>query len=348
MKKIDVAVLGATGTVGQKFVALIEQHPWFVIRELVASERSAGSAYGEVCHWRESTPMPARVASMKVRDTAATLESPVLFSGLDSTVAGEAETHYATQGHVIISNSKNHRMDADVPLVIPEINSAHLVLIRTQRYKGAIVTNPNCSSVFLTMVLAPLHQQFGVERVLVTTMQAVSGAGYPGVASLDILGNVVPYIEGEEEKIEREPLKILGSMEGAQINNANFVISAQCTRVPVIDGHTESISIQCATPASLAQVRKTLEEFRGEIASWRLPSAPPRPLIVTDAPNRPQSRLDVHRANGMSTIIGRMRACGALGVKMMVLGHNTVRGAAGAALLNAEALYHLGLLNDYC
>ncbi len=346
MKKIEVAILGATGTVGQKLVALLESHPWFSIAELVASERSAGGPYDKVCHWRENIPLSPSVAALKVKNTDSPLNSLLLFSGLDSSVAGPLEERYAHQGHVVISNSKNHRMDSDVPLVIPEINASHLVLARSQPYRGAIITNANCSSIFLTMALAPLHQALQVKKVMVTTMQAISGAGYPGVPSLDILGNVIPHIAGEEEKIAQEPLKILGTLDGKSISPANFPISVQCNRVPVLDGHTESISIAFAHHTSAAQVKELLQGFRGEIAEMKLPSAPAAPLIVLEDINRPQSR-DVHRAQGMSAIVGRIRACPVLDVRLVVLGHNTIRGAAGAAILNAELFHQLGMLDEY-
>ena len=339
--------MGATGTVGQKLVALLESHPWFSIAELVASERSAGSLYGEVCHWREEIPLSSSVASLKVKDTNASLNSSLLFSGLDSSVAGPLEGRYAHKGHVVISNSKNHRMDSDVPLVIPEINASHLALVRSQPYRGAIITNANCSTMFLTMVLAPLHRALQVKKVMVTTMQAISGAGYPGVAALDIVGNVIPYIAGEEEKIAQEPLKILGKLDGHTIIPADFPISVQCNRVPVLDGHTESISVAFAHQTSVAQIQELLRGFRGEVAEMALPSAPAAPLIVLDDINRPQSRLDIHRAGGMSAIVGRIRECPVLDIRLVILGHNTIRGAAGAAILNAELFHHRGMLDEY-
>ena len=347
MKKISVAILGATGTVGQKFISLLEHHPWFEIRELVASERSAGQKYGEVCHWREPRALSSALASLVIKPPTASLESVLLFSGLDSSVAGEIEARYAHDGHVVISNSSNHRLDTQVPLVIPEINANHLRMVQTQPYRGAIITNPNCSTMFLSMTLAPLYKNFGIKHVIVTTMQAISGAGYPGVASLDILGNIIPYIAGEEQKIETEPLKILGTWDGAQVIPASFSISAQCNRVPVVDGHCESISIAFDQQVSVSQVKNALRSYQGEIADMALPSAPSAPIIVLDQVDRPQARLDVNRAEGMSTIVGRIRSCPVLDIKMVILGHNTIRGAAGAALLNAELCYSQGILDEY-
>jgi aspartate-semialdehyde dehydrogenase len=339
---IDVAVLGATGTVGQKFVRLLDGHPMFRVAELVASSRSAGQRYARVVAWKQETPIPAAVADMVVKPLEAQLESAILFSGLDSSVAGEAEERYAGLGHTVISNASNHRMDRHVPLIIPEVNPDHFELVKHQRGPGAIITNSNCSSMFLTMALAPLHRAFGVTRVQVTTMQAISGAGYPGVASMDILGNVVPFIRNEEEKMEEEAAKMLGSLSGDHIEPAPLVISAQCNRVPVMDGHTETVSFELETPATLDDVRAVLTGFRGMPQERELPSAPPRPLILTDEPDRPQPARDVWHAAGMATVIGRLRPCPVLDYKMVILGHNTVRGAAGAAILNAEAYLALG------
>ncbi len=343
--KIPVAILGATGTVGQKFVLLLSNHPLFEITEVVASSRSAGKTYSEATAWKQDAAIPGSVASMTVKSTEAPLESRILFSGLDSSVAGSAEEKYAEAGHLVISNAKNHRMDTDVPLTIPEINPEHFALVEKQRYAGGIITNSNCSTMFLAMALAPL-MPFGIEAVQVTTMQAISGAGYPGVASMDILGNVIPYIGGEEEKMEEEAAKILGTVSGDRIEPAPFVVSAQCNRVPVFDGHTETVSIKFKKPVSPEAVREAMESFSGMPQEKGLPSAPPRPIIVVDAPDRPQPARDVWVGNGMAAVVGRIRKCPVFDVKFVVLGHNTVRGAAGAAVLNAEAYVALGYFSQ--
>ncbi|MFP4067381.1 MAG: aspartate-semialdehyde dehydrogenase [Spirochaetaceae bacterium] len=346
METIDVAVLGATGMVGQKFIVLLGDHPYFRIRELVASTGSAGKPYAQACRWKQEHPIPESVASMTVKSTEDELASPLLFSGLDSSVAGEVETAYAKRGHLVVSNSKNHRMDPDVPLVIPEINPDHLALLEQQPYAGGIVTNPNCSTIFLAMALAPLHQEFGLEAAAVTTMQAVSGGGYPGVSSMDVMGNIIPYIGGEEEKIEAESLKILGRCNDGGLVPAEIRVSATCTRVPVIDGHTESVSVKLSRPADLDQVREAFDRFRGLPQVRSLPSAPSHPILTLDALDRPQPARDLRLENGMATVVGRLRDCPVLDYRMIVLGHNTVRGAAGASILNAETLVSEGYLAD--
>ena len=346
MEKIDVAILGATGTVGQKFILLLQNHPYFEVKELVASERSAGKSYADACSWKQDIPIPTEVAGLQVKGIEEQLRSRILFSGLDSSVAGTAETKYAEAGHLVISNSSNHRMDPQVPLVIPEINPEHFRLIYSQQHKGAIVTNPNCSTIFCTMAIAPLHREFGVEAVNVTTLQAISGAGYPGVPSLDILGNVVPYIGGEEDKIETEPLKILGALKEDAIEPVSIKISAQCNRVPVYDGHTETLSIKLKGNPRLAEVRQALLDFSGLPQELELPSAPEKPILVLDAPDRPQPARDSWLQRGMATVVGRLRPCPVLGIKMVILGHNTVRGAAGAAILNAETMVRQGYLKN--
>jgi aspartate-semialdehyde dehydrogenase len=343
-RQIDVAILGATGTVGQKFVLLLQDHPLFRIRELVASERSAGKRYGDVCSWKQDSPIPDDVAGLTVKSLNDSLNSELLFSGLDSSVAGEAESAYAEAGHFVVSNSKNHRMDRDVPLVIPEINSDHLALVKEQKHSGAIVTNPNCSTMFLTMALAPLRDAFGIEAVAVTTMQAISGAGYPGVPSMDILGNVIPRIGGEEEKVETETQRILGTLRGSQIVPAPFAVSAQCNRVPVFDGHTESVSVKLSGDPAPEAVAEAMRAFRGMPQERGLHSAPAHPVIVTERADRPQPARDIWLEGGMSTVVGRIRHCPVLGIKFVAMGHNTVRGAAGAAVLNAEAAHALGYL----
>ena len=346
MERIPVAILGATGTVGQKFVLLLENHPFFEVAELVASERSAGKAYAAACQWKQDSPIPDFQAKMKVKSTDQALASSILFSGLDASVAGPLELELAQRGHIVISNSRNHRMEPDVPLVIPEINHDHLELIHRQKHAGAIITNPNCSTIFLTMALAPIHQEFGVEAVNVTTLQAISGAGYPGVPSMDILGNVIPFIGGEEEKMESEPLKILGSLDGDHVQLAQIKISAQCNRVPVLDGHTETLSLKLRTKASPQDVAQVLRQFRSLPQELQLPFAPENPILLLEDQDRPQPRRDIWLQKGMSTVVGRIRECPVLDIKMVILGHNTVRGAAGAAILNAETLVMKGYLRN--
>jgi aspartate-semialdehyde dehydrogenase len=345
-ERIPVAILGATGSVGQRFIQLLERHPWFRVHEVVASDRSAGKSYGQATDWRLETLVPDDVTGLTVKPLGVPLESRLLFSGLDSSVAGEAEDDYANQGCAVISNSRNHRMDADVPLLIPEINADHLGAAEAQRAKrgGYIVTNPNCSVIGLAMALAPLERAFGVDSVQVTTMQAISGAGFAGVASYAILDNVIPYIGGgEEEKIETEPRKILGRWKGA-FTDAPMTISAQVNRVPTIDGHLMTISVRLRDRASIDDVRAAIESFQGEPQRLGLPFAPKRPLHYIDSPDRPQPRLDRDREQGMAVSIGRLRPCPILDLRMVALVHNTIRGAAGAAILNAELLRARGLL----
>ena len=348
--KIPVAVLGATGSVGQRFVQLLERHPWFYLHEVVASERSAGKPYREAADWKLDTLLPAGAGALGVKELGAALESRLVFSGLDSSVAGEAEELYASRGCVVVSNARNHRMVEDVPLLIPELNAAHVDAIVRQRKrrggKGYIVTNPNCSTVGLAMALAPIERLYGVDQVHVTTMQAISGAGYAGVSSYTILDNVVPYISGEEDKIETEPRKILGTWDGERFVPATMRISAQVNRVPTIDGHLMSISLSLRNREAvfLEKVREAIETFAGEPQHLALPSAPKKPLYYIDAVDRPQPRLDRDRENGMAVSIGRLRPCPLLDLRMVALVHNTIRGAAGAALLNAELLEAKGLL----
>jgi len=347
--RIPVAVLGATGSVGQRFVQLLEAHPWFRLAEVVASERSAGRAYGDAADWRLDTLLPAAAASLEVKSLGAELESRLVFSGLDSSVAGEAEDDYANRGCVVVSNSRNHRMDADVPLLIPEVNADHLGAIERQRKrrgsKGYIVTNPNCSTIGLAMAIAPIERTFGIDQLHVTTMQAISGAGYAGVTSYAILDNVIPNIGGEEEKIETEPRKILGRWENERFTDAPFRISAQVNRVPTIDGHLMTISLKLRNGgADLEAIRDAIREFSGEPQRLNLPSAPKQPVHYAAEPDRPQPRLDRDRERGMAVTVGRLRPCPLLDIRMVALVHNTIRGAAGAALLNAELLEARGLL----
>jgi len=346
--RVPVAILGATGSVGQRFIQLLANHPWFRVAEVVASERSAGKSYAGAADWRLDTLMPDDAAALTVKSLGADLDSRLLFSGLDSSVAGEAEELYASHGCVVVSNSRNHRMDADVPLLIPEINADHIGAIERQKAwrkgDGYIVTNPNCSTIGLAMAIAPIERTFGIEQLHVTTMQAISGAGYAGVPSYAILDNVIPFISGEEEKIESEPRKILGRWDGERFIDAPFRISAQTNRVPTIDGHLMTISLKLNGKADLDAIRAAIESFEGEPQRLALPSAPKRPLHYVDERDRPQPRLDRDREHGMSVTIGRLRRCPLLDIRMVALVHNTIRGAAGAAILNAELLDARGFL----
>ena len=348
MSKTKVAILGATGAVGQRFVQLLADHPWFEVVEVVASDRSAGKPYREACTWRLPGGMPDAVGDLVVKGLDAALQSKLLFSGLDSSVAGEAEAAFASRGHAVVSNSRNHRMAADVPLLVPELNPSHLDAIPAQRRRtgaGYIVTNPNCSVVGLTMVLGPLHRAFGVEAVAVVTLQALSGAGDPGVASMDISDNVIPVIGGgEEEKIESEPQKILGDYEGGWFRPAEIVISSSVHRVAVADGHTMAAFLKLSRPASPAQAAEVLAGFRGEPQERGLPFAPKHPIHVLVDDNRPQPRLDRDREGGMAVSVGRLREDRLFDLRLEALVHNTIRGAAGAAILNAELLSARGLL----
>jgi aspartate-semialdehyde dehydrogenase len=344
--RIEVGILGATGNVGQQFLTLLENHPWFRVAWLAASERWSGKRYGEV-PWRLPTPCSAEVAKLPVEASKPGLGPRLVFSALDASIAGEVEADFALKGHWVVSNSRNHRMDPLVPLLVPEINPEHLGVIPHQqeakRWNGAIVTNPNCSTVFLAMALAALRR-FRPRRTLVTTLQALSGAGYPGVASLDATANVVPFIRGEEEKIESETNKILGRLAGQIVEPDSVVISAQTTRVPVIHGHTETVSVELGEPASRQDILTAFQEFTGEPQKLGLPSAPAQPIVYLEAADRPQPRLDVDNFAGMAVQVGRLRACPVLGHKFVLLGHNMIRGAAGGALLNAELMYASGLL----
>ena len=347
MAQIEVGILGATGMVGQQFIALLEKHPWFKVTWLGASSRSEGKAYRDAAAWRLPTPAPEDVSKLVVEQAAPGRAPKLVFSGLDSGVAGEIEGAFANAGHLVISNSKNYRMDAVVPLMIPEVNAEHLKLLDAQAdargWKGRIVTNPNCSTVVLSMALAPLCQ-FGLKTVMVTTLQAISGAGYPGVPSWDILGNVVPFIDGEEEKIQSETQKILGRLVGGVVEPHPVVVSATTTRVPVHNGHTESISVKFDQQVTPEAVIAAFNTFRGRPQELKLPSAPPQPVVYLTELNRPQPALDVDRDGGMTVSVGRLRACPVLDYKFIALGHNTIRGAAGAAILNAELMHREGIL----
>ncbi|HVH87695.1 MAG TPA: aspartate-semialdehyde dehydrogenase [Terriglobales bacterium] len=348
-QKIPVGILGATGMVGQRFIQLLERHPWFEVAWVAASERSSGLPYAEAARWKLSTPIPDRVAKMRVADAAPDGAPKVIFAALDAAIAKELEPKFADAGHAVITNSSAFRMDEDVPLVIPEVNGDHLKLIEKQparkRNGGFIATNPNCSAIGLVMAIAPLYRRFGVESVFVATMQAVSGAGYPGVASLDILGNVIPFIPKEEEKLEAETKKLLGELHNGSVRPAGFKISAQCNRVAVEDGHTESVSIKLRKAANPEEIVEAWTSFRARPQEIALPTAPEQPVIYDSGTDRPQPRLDVNRGRGMSATVGRLRPCSLLDWKFTVLSHNTIRGAAGAALLNAELLKHDGYLH---
>ena len=345
---IEVGILGATGMVGQQFIALLAKHPWFKVAWLGASHRSEGKAFRDAAAWRLPVALPDNVARLTV-DAATPGRAPKLvFSGLDSSVAGEIEGAFAQAGHVIVSNSRNYRMDADVPLLIPEVNADHLALLTTQAsargWTGRIVTNPNCVVVVYAMALAPLRQ-FGLKTSVITTLQAISGAGYPGVPSWDILGNVIPFIGGgEEEKIETETNKILGGLKNGVVEDHPMTISAAVTRVPVHNGHTGSISVTLDQRPDADAVIAAWNSFRGKPQDLGLPTAPPQPIVYLTEPNRPQPALDANRDGGMTVTVGRLRRCPVLDYKFVALGHNTIRGAAGAAILNAELMHQEGLL----
>lgn len=349
MEKIKIGILGATGMVGQRFIQLLEDHPWFEISELAASERSAEKPYEEAVsgRWKLETPIPSKTASMVVKECKPGLDCKMVFSALDAGIAGSVEEEFARAGYVVSSNSRNHRMDEDVPLLIPEVNAEHTAIIEQQKKKyngkGYIVTNPNCSTIGLVLAVAPLHKKYGIKRLIVTTMQALSGAGYPGVPSLDILDNVIPFIGGEEGKMESESLKLLGTLEGGRFVFANIKISASCNRVNVKDGHLECVSIEMEKKPPRDEIILTLKEFN-PLKELNLPFSPPHPVMVKEEEDRPQPRYDRNLGKGMASIVGRVRECSVLDYKFLILSHNTIRGAAGAAILNAEYLKVKGLL----
>ncbi len=352
MERRRVGILGATGTVGQRFVQLLERHPWFEVAWLAASDRSAGKLYRDACAWKLDTPMPERVANLSLQaNTPAQGNSAdlprTIFAALDADVARELEPLFAAAGCAVISNSSAFRMTEDVPLVVPEVNGEHLPLLESQAVRknsgGFIVTNPNCSAIGLVLALKPLEQHFGIESLFVSTMQAVSGAGYPGVASLDILGNVVPFIRNEEEKLQEEIGKLLGRYSGDAIETLPAKVSAHCNRVAVVDGHTECISVKLRTPATHDEILKAWAGFQ-PLDGRDLPSAPKLPVVYNEKIDRPQPRLDVMNGNGMSTTVGRLRPCSLLDWKFVLTTHNVIRGAAGAAILNAEVLARSGKL----
>ena len=365
MERRNVGILGATGAVGQRFIQLLADHPWFNITWLAASDRSAGKTYAEACAWRLDTPLPKRIAEMVLQpntpEGSATELPRIIFSSVDAPIARELEPKFAAAGCAVISNSSAYRMGADVPLVVPEVNEAHLDVIEAQATRrgsdgaqpsgGFLVTNPNCCAIGLVLPLAPLHQRFGIDKLFVSTMQAVSGAGYPGVASLDILGNVIPYIKNEEEKLQEEVAKLLGGLrvEGDNARGfqfADLTVSAMCNRVPVLEGHTECVSVKLRKPATREEILDAWKSFQPLSGKGHeglhLPSAPLHPVVYMDGETRPQPKLDLERGRGMTTTVGRLRPCSIFDWKFTLLSHNTVRGAAGAAILNAEILAVLG------
>jgi len=348
MSRIPVGVLGATGIVGQRFVQLLADNPWFEVTAVAASDASVGRSYIEACHWLLPTPMPEPARDLTVHPVEQMLDYRLLFSALPSDVAGPLEEHLADSGVAICTNASAHRMDPDVPLLIPEINSNHTVLLDAQRQRrsgrGFIVASANCSATQLAVALKPLHDVFGLRKVSVVTMQAVSGAGYPGVPALDILDNLLPFIPGEEDKLESEPLKLLGEPEDGQTRDAPFKISAQCNRVPVRDGHTECVSVELENKASADELMAALRGFVASPEVAGLPSSPPRPLLVSDEGDRPQPIRDRDTEAGMCVTVGRVRPCPLLDFKFVVLGHNTLRGAAGGSIHNAELLVAQGCL----
>ncbi|TEU11914.1 MAG: aspartate-semialdehyde dehydrogenase [Anaerolineales bacterium] len=356
MNRIRVGILGATGTVGQRFVQLLQGHPWFEITALAASSASAGRPYGEICRWKVSAEMPPTVRDMMVEECAPGLDCDLVFSALPGEVAGPIEEDLAAAGYFVSSNAKNHRLDPDVPLLIPEVNPDHIQIISHQRRqrgweRGFIVTSPNCSVTQLVLALKPLLDSFGLSTVMVTTMQAISGAGYPGLPSWDILDNVIPHIGGEEEKVETEPLKLLGRLEGHGFQPAPMAISAQCNRVNTVEGHLEAVSVRLARKAettnpTVGAVVEALRSFTALPQELDLPSAPRRPIVVREEEDRPQPRYDRDEQGGMAVVVGRVRECPVLDYKFVILGHNTVRGAAGGSILNAELLMAKGYLRN--
>ena len=342
MKKRKVAVLGATGTVGQRFISLVAAHPWFDLVALTGSDRSVGKRYGDSVHWLLPTDLPEGIADMTVAPTDGEVDADICFSALPTEAAAEHEAALAKTGHHIFTNASPHRMDADVPLLLAEVNFEHVHLLERQRrergWSGSIVANGNCTAIHLNLALAPLHRDFGIERAVVTTMQALSGASYPGVASLDTLDNVVPFIGGEEEKVVAETNKFLGAWDGREVRPAGIAMSVHCNRVTVRDGHTETVSLSLRGSPSVDAVKASLRAFTGRPQELDLPTAPKRPIVVREEQNRPQAILDRDAEKGMATTVGRVREDPVLGTKFVLLGHNTIRGAAGASVLNAELL----------
>jgi len=341
MNKIKVGILGATGAVGQRFVQLLDNHPYFEVTSLAASDKSSGVLYGDLMNKKGFLygKIPEYSKNIKVEECIPNIDCRLVFSALDSNVAGQIETDFVDAGYIVSTNSKNHRMDDDVPLLIPEVNPDHLSLIKNK--SGYIVANPNCSTIGMVLALAPLHKKYGLTKINVVTMQALSGAGYPGVSSMDIIDNVVPYISGEEEKMQTEPIKILGDLKNGRINYAEIDINAQCNRVHVSDGHLESISFGLKNKISIEEIKQTLSEFN-PLKDMNLPSSPEQPIIIRD--ERPQPKKNRMEGNGMSCVVGGIREDNVLGYNLVVLSHNTIRGAAGGAILNAELLYKKGLI----
>lgn len=348
MNKYRVGILGATGAVGQRFVQLLANHPWFELTALAASERSSGKPYSAAAKWVLDEPMPDAVKTMVVADAYSTLPCDILFSALDSSVAGEIEERFALAGYAVLSNSKNHRMDPDVPLLVPEVNAEHAEILALQKARrgsaGFIATNPNCTTTGLVMALKPLHDAFKVTKVFITTMQALSGAGYPGVPSMDIIDNVIPHIGGEEEKVESEPRKILGGLSPSGFIPADFKISAHCNRVAVRDGHTECVSVEFEHKVTIEEVRRAFSEFISPVRGLGLPSAPEHCIVLRAEDDRPQPRKDRSVGAGMAVVLGRLRPDPLLDYKFTLLVHNTIRGAAGGSILNAELLASKGIL----
>jgi aspartate-semialdehyde dehydrogenase len=347
-RRMEVGVLGATGMVGQHFVKFLQGHPWFDLKWVGASDRSAGKKYSDATSWRLAGTMPSDSVDLTVEDCKPGNAPRLMFSAMDASVATEIERAFAEAGHVVVSNSRNHRMEPDVPLLVPEVNADHLRVVplqqRNRGWKGQIVTNPNCSTVVLTMGLGPLRR-FGIQRVVVTTLQAISGAGYPGVPSMDINANIIPFIGGEEEKMQKETQKILGSLQNDQIQPLDAKVSAHCSRVPVVDGHTVTVSVEFSSKPTEQDMLEAFAQFRGAPQERELPSAPKVPVVYMPQADRPQPRRDVERERGMAAFVGRLRPCPVFDWKFIALGHNTVRGAAGAAVLNAELMCSEGMLD---
>lgn len=351
-RKIPVAVLGATGTVGQRFVSLLEEHPWFEVQAVAASERSEGKSYGEAVTWIQTRPLSPRLAAMAVQPCRPSLVPAdgeeairLVFSALDASVAGEIETSFAEAGHLVVSNARNHRMEPDVPLLVPEVNPEHLVLAERQAVRpGAILTNPNCSTIGLVLALKPLADAFGIERLHVVTLQAISGAGLPGVSSYHMTDNVLPFISGEEAKMQSETRKILGRLTGGEVEPASLVVSAQCNRVPVVDGHLLCVSAALGRRADLEEVRAAWTEFRALPQQLGLPSAPLRPIHYLSDPAAPQPRLHRDLDGGMAVVVGRLQECPTADIRFVALSHNTIRGAAGGSLLVGELATARGLV----
>ncbi len=348
-EKIPVGILGATGAVGQRFISLLADHPWFTITALASSERSSGKKYADACGWHLDTEMPDSIKDMNVEPLEPNLPAKIVFSALPTSVARDIEPKFAEAGYVVCSNASAYRQDPEVPLLIPELNSDHLVLLETQKqnrgWDGLIVTSPNCTTTGIVFPLKPLDVAFGLKRIFATTMQAISGAGYPGLSYLDIADNVIPLIKGEEEKVEKETRLLLGKMDGGQRVESQVVLSAQTNRVSVSDGHTACLSIEFEKKPSVEEAIQVLAEFQGPKKNRSLPSAPEYPIIVRTEQDRPQPRLDRDAENGMVVSVGRVRPCPIFDLRMVSVVHNTLRGAASGAILNAELLVSEGYVD---